>query len=71
MIIGDLDSYNFSYPDDLVALNPLAEKDQANMLLFKKNIFSYQKVSDLLTQTISTLGENISVSRFSRFAIGD
>ena len=30
-----------------------------------------KKVSDLLTQTISTLGENISVNRFSRFAIGD
>ncbi|MGB1926259.1 MAG: translation elongation factor Ts [Rubripirellula sp.] len=30
-----------------------------------------KKVSDLLTQTISTLGENISVNRFSRFSIGD
>ena len=48
MIIGDLDSYNFSYPDDLVALNPLAEKDQANMLVFEKNIFSHQKVYNLL-----------------------
>ena len=47
-MIADLESYNFSYPDDLVALNPLAEKDQANMLLFKKNVFSHQKVSDLL-----------------------
>ena len=47
-MVADLESYNFSYPDDLVALNPLAEKDQANMLLFKKNIFSHQKVSDLL-----------------------
>ena len=45
---SDLDSYNFSYPDDLVALNPLAKKDQANMLVFEKNIFSYQKVCDLL-----------------------
>ena len=47
-MVSDLDSYNFSYPDDLVALNPLAEKDQANMLVFKKNIFSHQKVCDLL-----------------------
>ena len=30
-----------------------------------------KKVSDLLTQTISTLGENISVNRFARFSIGD
>ena len=47
-MVADLESYNFSYPDDLVALNPLAEKDQANMLVFKKNIFSHQKVCDLL-----------------------
>jgi elongation factor Ts len=30
-----------------------------------------KKVSDLLTETISTLGENISVNRFTRFSIGD
>ena len=44
----DLDSYNYSYPNELVALDPLAAKDQANMLVFKKNIFSHQRVSDLL-----------------------
>ena len=44
----DLDSYNFSYPNELVALDPLAAKDQANMLVLKKNSFSHQKVSDLL-----------------------
>ena len=44
----DLDNYNFCYPDDLVALDPLPEKDQANMLVFKENSFSHQKVFDLL-----------------------
>ena len=39
-MMRDLDSYNFSYPDELVALNPLAAKDQANMLVFKKKVVS-------------------------------
>ena len=30
-----------------------------------------KKVNDLVTETIATLGENISVSRFTRFAIGE
>ena len=30
-----------------------------------------KKVNDLLTETIATLGENISVNRFTRFAIGE
>ena len=47
-MVVDLDSYNYFYPDDLVALNPLASKDKANMLVFKKNIFSHERVSDLL-----------------------
>ena len=47
-MIHDLDSYNYSYPNELVALNPLAAKDQANMLVFKKNSFSHQRVCDLL-----------------------
>ena len=47
-MINDLDSYDYSYPDELVALNPLAAKDQANMLVFKKNSFSHQRVCDLL-----------------------
>ena len=47
-MMRDLDSYNYSYPNELVALNPLAAKDQANMLVFKKNSFSHQKVCDLL-----------------------
>ena len=31
---------------------------------------SDRKVSDLLTEAVSTLGENIVVNRFVRFAIG-
>ncbi len=45
---GDLDAYNYYYPDELVALNPLADKDQANMLVFKRKIFSHQKVYNFL-----------------------
>tara|TARA_B100002051_G_scaffold11549_1_gene9690 strand:- start:674 stop:1294 length:621 start_codon:yes stop_codon:yes gene_type:complete len=30
-----------------------------------------KKVSDLLTETIATLGENISINRFIRFAVGE
>ena len=30
-----------------------------------------KKVKDLLTESIATLGENIGVSRFVRFAIGE
>jgi elongation factor Ts len=30
-----------------------------------------QKVNDLITETISTLGENISINRYTRFAIGE
>ena len=32
---------------------------------------SDRKVSDLLTEAVSTLGENIVVNRFARFAIGE
>ena len=32
---------------------------------------SDKKVSDLLTETIATLGENISIKRFIRFAVGE
>ena len=30
-----------------------------------------KKVNDILTETIAVLGENISINRFSRFAIGE
>ena len=32
---------------------------------------SERKVSDLLTEDVSTIGENIVVNRFVRFAIGE
>ena len=32
---------------------------------------SDKKVNDVIKETIATLGENISISRFSRFAIGE
>jgi len=47
-MVVDLDSYNYFYPDDLVALNPSEPKDKANMLVFKKNSFSHERVCDLL-----------------------
>ena len=30
-----------------------------------------KKIKDLLTETIATIGENISINRFTRFAIGE
>ena len=30
-----------------------------------------KKIKDLITETIATLGENISINRFTRFAIGE
>ena len=47
-MLGDLASYDYNYPEELVALNPLAKKDQANMLVFEKNTFSHNKIYDLL-----------------------
>ena len=32
---------------------------------------SEKKVSDLMTETIATLGENITISKFTRFAVGE
>ena len=32
---------------------------------------SEKKVSELLTETIATLGENITISRYVRFAVGE
>jgi len=32
---------------------------------------SDKKVSDLMTETIATLGENITISKFTRFAVGE
>ena len=30
-----------------------------------------KRVNDLITETVATLGENISINRFVRFAIGE
>ena len=30
-----------------------------------------KKVKDLITESIATLGENISINRFTRFSIGE
>ena len=32
---------------------------------------SEKKVSDLMTETIATLGENITISRYTSFAVGE
>lgn len=32
---------------------------------------SEKKINDLMTETIATLGENITISRFARFAVGE
>ena len=32
---------------------------------------SDKKISDLVTETIATLGENITINRYSRFAVGE
>lgn len=32
---------------------------------------SDKKISDLITETVATLGENITINRYSRFAVGE
>ena len=32
---------------------------------------SEKKINDLMTETIATLGENITISRYTRFAVGE
>ena len=32
---------------------------------------SEKKINDLLTENIATLGENITISRYTRFAVGE
>ena len=32
---------------------------------------SDKKVADLMTETIATLGENITISKYIRFAVGE
>ena len=43
-----LESYNYYFPDELVALDPLTDKDHAKMLVFEKDRFSHQRVYDLI-----------------------
>ena len=49
------------------------EKFYAESCLLEQHYIkdSEQKVSDLLTEAISTLGENIVINRFVRYAIGE
>ena len=44
----NLDLFAFNYSDDLIALNPLENRDQANMLVFKNKSFLHKKVHNLL-----------------------
>ena len=37
-MVADLDSYNYFYPDDLVALNPLESKDKEITEIYKKMV---------------------------------
>ena len=32
---------------------------------------SDKKIADLMTETIATLGENITISKYTRFAVGE
>ena len=62
-------------PDDIVEkmVEGRIEKFFAESCLLEQQYIkdSDRKVSDLLTEAVSTLGENIVVNRFVRFAIGE
>ena len=50
----------------------LSKFDQENCLMEQAYIKdSDKKVVDLMTETIATLGENITISQFTRFAVGE
>jgi len=50
----------------------LAKFFQENCLMEQAYIKdSEKKISDLVTETIATLGENITISRYTRFAVGE
>lgn len=61
--------------DDIVAkiVNGRVEKFyQENCLLEQPFIKDHEKsVQDILTETIASLGENITISRFARFEVGE
>ena len=45
---------------------------QENVLLEQSFVKDTERtIKDLLTQTITTLGENITIKRFSRFQLGE
>ena len=57
MVIGDgvdLESYNYFYPDDLVALI-MRSKDKANMLVFKKIVFLMKEYVICLNTCLKTI----------------
>jgi len=62
-------------PDNIVEkmVEGRIEKFFAESCLLEQQYIKYsdRKVSDLLTEAVSTLGENIVVNRFVRFAIGE
>ena len=62
-------------PEDIVEkmVEGRVEKFYAESCLLEQQYIkdSDRKVSDLLTEAVSTLGENIVISRFVRFAIGE
>ena len=58
--------------DSAIILKIDSEEDEENVLMeqsFVKN--PDLSIRDLLTETIAKLGENISISRFSRFQLGE
>ena len=62
-------------PDNIInkMVEGRIEKFYAESCLLEQHYIkdSEQKVSDLLTEAISTLGENIVINRFVRYAIGE
>jgi len=62
-------------PDDIVEkmVEGRIEKFYAESCLIEQQYIkdSERKVSDLLTEAVSTLGENIVINRFVRYAIGE
>ena len=62
-------------PDDIIEkmVEGKVEKFYAESCLIEQQYIkdSERKVSDLLTEAVSTLGENIVINRFIRYAIGE
>ena len=62
-------------PDNIIEkmVEGRVEKFYAESCLIEQQYIkdSERKVSDLLTEAVSTLGENIVINRFVRYAIGE